>query len=385
MNGILKGRGTYVDPYLIEDALDLNEIRNNIDSHFKLVNNIDMSSFNQSNVSGWVPVPTFRGTLNGNGFYIVNLVILNASTANQALIQNLSGNIKNLGLLNVNIVGSTNVSAFCVQTTSIVATLENCFVTGSIQGTQYVSSLAYKWQSPNIKNCFSWASLTATTGNIAGLVYELVGTETVLKNSYYAGKMAYPAGNANNKGTVFTLTSSASKENVFFDSSVAGIADTVDAVITTSMQSADFFAAKFTDKYSSGENIWVLVDGRYPILFYLAKAKYIIRTNNSFMTLQDGEWTVIKADDGQVPSDEEIAQYGLYKYEVSLIDRSKWNELRKYGSFEFISQVDKFKINEVSQEIEMTKYKDIYGATLYIAPLDIDKITENLSRIEIRL
>ena len=101
------------------------------------------------------------------------------------------------------------------------------------------------------------------------------------------------------------------------------------------------------------------------------------------MTVTDGMWVTFSTNTTVLPTDEQLKQWGLNNYEVSLISRSLWNELRKFGKFEFISQVDRYEYNETVSVASFTKYKDILGGTLYKAPLDISLLTSNLLSIEI--
>lgn len=72
----LPGSGTADDPYLIASESDLNQIRYNLDAHYKLTSSIQLSE-------GWEPIGTleepFRGSIDGDGHNIKNLVI-NADT-----------------------------------------------------------------------------------------------------------------------------------------------------------------------------------------------------------------------------------------------------------------------------------------------------------------
>ncbi|MGN0966443.1 MAG: InlB B-repeat-containing protein [Candidatus Coprovivens sp.] len=72
----LPGSGTADDPYLIASESDLNQIRYNLDAHYKLTSSIQLSE-------EWEPIGTleepFRGSIDGDGYNIKNLVI-NADT-----------------------------------------------------------------------------------------------------------------------------------------------------------------------------------------------------------------------------------------------------------------------------------------------------------------
>ena len=71
------GNGDEDSPYLITSATELNEIRNNLEAHYKLMNNIDLTDWitENSSIEGWEPINEFKGVLDGNGFVISGLWI----------------------------------------------------------------------------------------------------------------------------------------------------------------------------------------------------------------------------------------------------------------------------------------------------------------------
>lgn len=110
-NGILSGNGNYNNPYLIEDAKDLDYIRNMASSSrgikFKLTNDIDMNVEPYNTGKGWTPIPSFMGTLDGDGHAIKHLYINDPELENVGLFSNLDSEsttqVVNLALLDVSI------------------------------------------------------------------------------------------------------------------------------------------------------------------------------------------------------------------------------------------------------------------------------------------
>lgn len=81
------GTGTQNDPYIIVTAQQLNNIRNNLDKHFKQIKNIDLNDLKSKLdpiVANWEPVGhdfpvspgPFTGSYDGMGFEIQNMVVL---------------------------------------------------------------------------------------------------------------------------------------------------------------------------------------------------------------------------------------------------------------------------------------------------------------------
>ena len=115
---------------LIKSAADLDNIRNNLNGKYILMNDIDLSGVNWDSIGD--SVNPFSGELNGNGFVIHNLTINNPSEDYQGLFGYTNNvNIQNLGLENVKISGNSGIGAL---TGYLSGTLKNCYVTGVISG-----------------------------------------------------------------------------------------------------------------------------------------------------------------------------------------------------------------------------------------------------------
>ena len=103
------GIGTELDPYLVEDANDLNAVRNNLAACYKQVANIDLSIYPNWSPLGDIDVgPPFTGEFNGQRYLIDNLTI---SSNNQYLgLFGLTAGatIKKVVLNNANITGTSD-------------------------------------------------------------------------------------------------------------------------------------------------------------------------------------------------------------------------------------------------------------------------------------
>ncbi len=155
---------------------------------FVLSNNIDMSS-----VTNWQGIGCvlstyderfFRGTFDGNGYVISNL------TGSQGLFEGVrrNGTIKNLGVENVNITKSTQ-NWSNTGTGGIAgkvfegATIENCYVTGTITAPYRVGGIVGEngntWAGGTIKNCnanVTLKSTDSTRADIGGISASSSGT-----------------------------------------------------------------------------------------------------------------------------------------------------------------------------------------------------------------
>ncbi len=73
------GTGTVADPYQITTVAEFNNVRNFLDAHYILKNDLDFNIVPYNSGEGWVPIGTyhiqFKGSLDGNGKVIKNLFI----------------------------------------------------------------------------------------------------------------------------------------------------------------------------------------------------------------------------------------------------------------------------------------------------------------------
>ncbi|MCL1873767.1 MAG: cadherin-like beta sandwich domain-containing protein [Clostridiales bacterium] len=134
----------------IYTAQDLYNVRNNMSGRYKLMNDIDLSTFNGGQ---WIPIGTssnpFRGTFDGQGYVIRNLTISNIYFS-AGLFGEVSGTssytteIKNVGLentyINILYLSSDNspclAGGVCAYTNGLIY---NCYSIGTV----YISTYNY--------------------------------------------------------------------------------------------------------------------------------------------------------------------------------------------------------------------------------------------------
>lgn len=141
------GTGTAANPYLIENALQLNAVRNNLGASYKIIKDIDISSYSE-----WTPIGTsttpFTGTLDGFGHYIINLNIPNGGD-NVGLIGYNTGTIKNVKLNNINITGISNVGGIAGYSSgNIIGTQSIGTINGAVNvgGIVRIYNRKFKWK-----------------------------------------------------------------------------------------------------------------------------------------------------------------------------------------------------------------------------------------------
>ncbi|MDD3569461.1 MAG: GLUG motif-containing protein, partial [Bacteroidales bacterium] len=164
------GNGTEGTPYQIQTLANLLWISENPehwDKYYLQTADIDAAetaSWNEG--EGWVPIGIdlnndFTGTYNGGDFTISNLTI-NRPTGNyQGLFGSAeNATIKNIRLVNVNIVGASSTGAIVGQTQD--SYVEKCLSTGTVTGTTYVGGLIGFNNYGDINQCHSSVNVTGT-------------------------------------------------------------------------------------------------------------------------------------------------------------------------------------------------------------------------------
>ena len=198
------GTGTADDPYIIEDAADLDAVRNDPDAHYKLGNDINLKAGDPGfdTEEGWLPIGAtnwnyyFVGSFDGDGHKITGLWINRPETSNIGLFEELGteSEIKNLGIeidatytddtgSIIGIRGNYDIGGLAGYSEG---NIENCYVTGGpITGYSSASGLV-AINSGTIENCYVTSTISCIEeyGPAGGLVYYNNG---IIKNSYATG------------------------------------------------------------------------------------------------------------------------------------------------------------------------------------------------------
>ena len=311
----LQGLGTPQDPYLISDAMELGAmIYYNPYAHYRLAASIDLSGIRW----GAAVIPWFAGAFDGTGLTISHLTINGAS--NLGLFGRLESGaeVKDLGLVEVNITSSGN---YVGGLAGAGGTITNCYATGRVSGKDYVGGLVgsggtitncdaaasvsgedcvgglvgYNYSGTVVTRCSSTGAVTGTGWGVGGLVgYNWWGEVTqcyssgaVSGNNYVAGLMGhnnygqvtkcYSTGAVNGTGwAVGGLVGYNNRGTVtdcFWDIETSGQAtsDVGMGKTTAEMQTASTFLEAgwdFVGETQNGtENIWAICEGLdYPKL-----------------------------------------------------------------------------------------------------------------------
>lgn len=190
-----EGRGTAPTPYKVKTGEELAYVLKN-NSHAILVDNIYLSDY------AWFVTGKYSGTLDGNGYKIIDLHMGTAEKREPAQYAGLvsflnGGTIKNLSIdVALYIAGSGTTCIGGIAGTSS-GKIDNCTVTGIIDGSHsssiYVGGIAGQMSKNYITNCVNRAYVvggtTANNVRVGGIVGNISAGSTI--------------GNCVNYGTVY--------------------------------------------------------------------------------------------------------------------------------------------------------------------------------------
>ena len=137
-----QGNGTEKDPYLVTNADELFEVRNDLSAYYKQINDIDLREWisEESPNQGWMPIGTsttpFSGMYDGCNYAIKNLLINRPNQSGVALFGCIEeATIKNVCIVNPSIIGGDATAALIGQTTtnSNFKIVYNTIIGGSIK------------------------------------------------------------------------------------------------------------------------------------------------------------------------------------------------------------------------------------------------------------
>ncbi|RXZ79571.1 hypothetical protein EBB07_22080 [Paenibacillaceae bacterium] len=190
------GTGTASDPYQITTAEELDTVRNYLgpDLYFKLMADIDLSSYGQ----GWLPIggsnSRFEGHMDGNGHKITGLTINRPDDNYSGLFGYIGydASVSNMILENVNVTGKQYVGGLAGRNEGEII---NSYVEGSVTGKgSFVGGLIGYNYYGTVSNSFATANVTGSSTNVGGLVGTNFGE---ISYGYAAGNVT---GTGNNVG-----------------------------------------------------------------------------------------------------------------------------------------------------------------------------------------
>ena len=186
--------GTHTAWMLVHDVNDLQAMNTNLSGSYALSKNIDASATGSWNGGlGFEPVGDnsnlFTGNLNGQNYTIDGLTINRPGENNIALFgRTQTSLIKNVGLINVNITGATNVSSLVARAANSV--IKQSYSTGSVNGATSAAGLIARNENGSLTvDSNSIASVTSSGGGASGGLVGLNNNGSIVRNSFAAGNV----------------------------------------------------------------------------------------------------------------------------------------------------------------------------------------------------
>jgi hypothetical protein len=217
----LNGDGTAENPFQICNIEQLGQIKNGLNKHYILTEDIEFEEGFYWTSLGTTAAP-FSGSLDGNGHVIKNLLV--DSPYDYASLFGVISNatIKNLTLENVDINGQNYVAALVASavTNSII---ENCSATGEIKGNTYVGGLVGSLSASEVRDSTMSGKINGAT-NTGGLIGIYNGSGAILNNTFQDGVIT---GATNTGGLIGIYNGSgAILNNTFQDGVISGSINT---------------------------------------------------------------------------------------------------------------------------------------------------------------
>lgn len=182
-NTDFEGTGEEDDPYLIEDADDLKTLAENVNNgttyegkYFKQTADIDLKN------EEWTPIGTkvFKGTFDGDGYKITNLTI-----SKRVEYIGLFGYVEGATIQNCNVTGEVEGYDYVggiVGDTAGGTKVLNCSFRGNVTGNGYVGGIAGEMTGGGeVSSCYVIGTVHGDADGVGGIVGETYGG---IKNCY---------------------------------------------------------------------------------------------------------------------------------------------------------------------------------------------------------
>ncbi|GGL61789.1 InlB B-repeat-containing protein [Sporolactobacillus putidus] len=195
-SGFAGGSGTANDPWVITTPQQLDNVRNDLSAHYKLGNDIDLSSYVSSGGAGyhagagWEPIGDntnpFNGTFNGQGHRIIGLQINRPLTDYVGLFGSVGpgGRVQNVGMQDDRVNGLSYAGGLAGNNTGSIA---NAYAAGSVNGSNLHNGglVGYNDMGGSIVNSYASCSVSGDRGT-GGLAGSNTGSIT---NAYATGNV----------------------------------------------------------------------------------------------------------------------------------------------------------------------------------------------------
>ncbi|MDH5582181.1 MAG: hypothetical protein OEY33_09780, partial [Bdellovibrionales bacterium] len=177
-----QGLGTELVPYIICNVAQFENIEDNINctsAYFRQGGDID---FSEDGIDNDDPQDNFTGNYDGNGFKLINFRNLGAGSTNHGVFAETSGaTLKNIHVRNVLLSDYSSQGGLVGYADNTV--IDNCSVTGDLNGITYVGGLVGRLNNSTVQNSYAEIYIHDSNDQKGGLVGRAEGN-SLIRNSH---------------------------------------------------------------------------------------------------------------------------------------------------------------------------------------------------------
>ncbi|MCD3321765.1 hypothetical protein G8V07_15295 [Clostridium botulinum D/C] len=318
------GDGSTSDPYLIEDAFDLDKVRDNLNASYRLINDIDLNVVPFNEGEGWKSIGDYSKIsdnfrFDGCNFKIKNLYVNNNCYG--GLFEYIKGIVSNIIIYNFHIksrVYTGGLASFVLENAKIIncgvkkgtintsegyvgglvgQTNDKCIIQNSFTkevdihcpNGDFIGSFIGAGVNCNIKNCYSENNmLSYGKDQLPSDLGAFIGQAQydIYLNQCYCSNVKVMNKNVKLKPIGFFNTGTDYKvviENFYIDKNTINSdeADKYIFVTTEQLKNSSTFKSWGNEKLADGQPVWVLEDNEYPKLWFDKETKFLLKENKT--------------------------------------------------------------------------------------------------------
>ncbi|QPW61977.1 hypothetical protein [Clostridium botulinum] len=329
------GDGSKENPFLIEDAFDLDKVRDNLNASYKLIRDIDLNikPFNEG--EGWKPIGgvnnSFQGDFDGDGHIIKNLYI---SVKNEDYIAlfgycslRQSNFIKNLKIKDADIIGGNYVSA-------LVGMLNQgniecvCVIDSNIKSLKNSGSLIGQInnQPVTLKNSYSSNTKVESEQDDTGGLSSFIGSQSTIQNVYVCNIVK-------GKGCSEAITPRCDSEgnygffNCYYNIDNFSTSKYCTGKTTEQLKKPSTFKDWQSEKLEDQTPIWILKEGQYPKLWFEVEKHFLLNQSRHLYSIKN---TILSQLDESEPTEELFKKDGFDDEQLLNLDKFDGQVEMKY-------------------------------------------------------
>lgn len=282
--GYAGGSGTKEDPYLISNEQQLDWLRFEVNElgmntsgvYYELTNTLDFSTYDSDGIDengNWTPIggkKIFQGNFDGNGYTILNMVILDKESSFLGLFGHVSGHIFELGVVDYYIEGNTYLGGIAGR--NYEGLISRSYSKGEIKGEARIGGIVgHNISNATIMDCYAMVNLEGVDkiGGVVGYSYQ----DGNIVSSYATGSMD----GKTMVGAILGGGASSMVLNSYWDNEAMTSVNSNYGTGLTTSQMTGVNAINYMEGFDF-ENTWQACEGDYPQLKVFATCQPVSKT-----------------------------------------------------------------------------------------------------------